>query len=189
MSAPASPAAAPSAARGLHGILAEFDSVEPLLAATERVRDAGFTRFDVHAPIPIHGLDEAMGIRMSWLPWLVACGGATGAVTGLLLQWWTNGVDYPFLISGKPFFGLPAAVPIIFELAVLFASIAAVAGLFAVNGWPRLHHPLFSSEKFRDATAHRFFISIEAVDPRFDREATKALLRSLGAVGVEEVED
>jgi hypothetical protein len=173
----------------LWGLLAEFETVETLLAAAHRVREEGFTRFDAHAPVPVHGIDEAMGIRMSKLPWVVAGGGATGASLGLLMQWWTNAHDYPFLISGKPLFGLPAAIPITFELTVLLGSIGAVAGLIFVTGFPRLHHPLFSSRRFRRATSDRFFISVEASDPRFDRERTRGLLESLAATSVEEIED
>jgi hypothetical protein len=173
----------------LWGLLAEFETVETLLAAVARVRDEGYTRFDAHAPVPVHGIDEAMGIRMSKLPWVVAGGGLTGASLGLLMQWWMNAYDYPFLISGKPLFGLPAAIPITFELTVLLGSIGAVLGLIVVTGFPRLHHPLFSSARFRRSTSDRFFVSIEADDPRFERAGTRALLESLAASHVEEIND
>ncbi len=168
-------------------LLAEFDDVGKVLAVSERLRDAGFSRWDVHTPIPIHGLDEAMGIRMSKLPWIVLGGGTTGLFAGLALQWFTNAFDYPFLISGKPLFGLPAAVPVTFELTVLLASLGAVGGLFVVNGWPRLHNPLFASDRFRRATTDRFFVSVDQADPCFDARETEALLTSLGAVHVETV--
>ncbi len=177
-----------TAAAGIGGLLAEFDSVPAVLAATEKVREAGFTHFDVHTPIPIHGLDEAMGLRASRLPLLALAGGVTGATAGLGLQWFTNAFDYPLLISGKPLFGLPAAIPVTFELTVLFASLAAVIGLFVFNRWPQLHSPLFSCERFLRASDDRFFISIGAEDPLFDRERTRELLSSLGARYVEEVE-
>ncbi|HPC83767.1 MAG TPA: DUF3341 domain-containing protein [Thermoanaerobaculaceae bacterium] len=171
----------------LWGVLAEFDSVEALLAAAEKVRAAGFSRWDVHTPIPIHGLDEAMGIRPSPIPWLALGGGVTGAAAGLLLQWFTNAFDYPFLVSGKPLFGLPVAVPVTFELTILLASLGAVGSLFVFCGWPQLHHPLFANERFARASSDRFFISIEAADPRFDETATKWLLEDGGARAVEEV--
>lgn len=171
------------------GLLAEFETVEALLAAVERVRLEGYTRFDAHAPVPVHGIDEAMGIRMSKLPWVVAGGGIAGASCALLMQWWMNAHDYPFMISGKPLFGLPAAIPITFELTVLLGSIGAVLGLFVVTGFPRLHHPLFASERFRRSTADRFFVSIEAEDPKYDGAATRALLESLGPSHLEEILD
>ncbi|MEW6337972.1 MAG: DUF3341 domain-containing protein [Acidobacteriota bacterium] len=173
----------------LYGLLAEFDSVGKLLAAAERVREAGFTRFDAHSPIPVHGLDEAMGIRPSRLPLLVLGGGASGLGAGLLLQWWTNAVDYPFMISGKPLFGLPAAIPVTFELTILLSALGVVGGLVVANGWPQFHHPLFASERFRRATTDRFFVSVEAADPRFELETVRGLLESAGASHVEEVED
>jgi hypothetical protein len=173
----------------LWGLLAEFETVDAVIAAAAQVRGAGFTRFDTHAPVPMHGIDEAMGIRMSKLPWVVALGGAIGVSAALLMQWWMNAYDYPFKISGKPLFGLPAAIPISFELTVLLGALGAVVGLVFVTGLPRLSHPLFSSERFRRATSDRFFLSIEAEDPRFDRARTRALLESLAATHVEEVMD
>jgi Alternative complex III, ActD subunit len=172
----------------LWGLVAEFDTAAAVLHAAENVRDEGYTRFDVHSPIPIHGLDEAMGLRMTRLPWFVLLGGATGAAVALLLQWWTNGVNYPFIISSKPLFGLPANIPITFELTVLFAAIGAFVGMLAANGLPRLYHPLFKVERFRRASDDRFFVSIEAADPKFDPVATRAFLESLGGGVVEPVE-
>ena len=179
---------APPAPR-LWGVLAEFESVDVLLPAVEKVREAGFAAFDVHTPIPIHGLDEAMGIRSSRIPLVVLGGGVAGAAAGLALQWWTNAVAYPFKISGKPLFGLPAAIPIAFELTVLLASLGAVVALVVANGWPMLYHPLLKVERFRRASRDRFFVSIEAADPRFDLAAVTALLSSLGASAVETVEE
>jgi hypothetical protein len=172
----------------MRGLLAEFDSVPAVLAATEKVRAAGYAHFDVHTPIPIHGLDEAMGLPPSRLPLLVLVGGGAGAAMGLALQWFTNAFDYPLRVSGKPLFGLPAAIPVTFELTVLFGALAAVVGLFAFNRWPQLHSPLFSCERFLRATDDRFYISIGAEDPLFDRERTHALLTGLGALHVDEVE-
>jgi hypothetical protein len=108
-------------------------------------------------------------------------------LAGLALQWFTNAFDYPFLISGKPLFGLPAAVPVTFELTVLLASLGAVGGLFVVNGWPRLHNPLFESERFRRATTDRYFVTVDEGDPRYDDLETTELLWSLGAIHVETV--
>ena len=173
----------------LWGVLAEFDSVDVLLPAVEKVRKAGFTAFDVHTPIPLHGLDEAMGIRPSRIPLVVLGGGLAGATAGLALQWWTNAVDYPFKISGKPLFGLPAAIPVAFELTVLLAALGAVVALVVANGWPQFYHPLLKVERFRRASQDRYFVSVEADDPRFERAAVVALLTSLGATAVEEVED
>lgn len=167
--------------------LVEFDDGHQLLHACEQMRDAGFTRWDAHTPFPVHGLNDAMGLRPSKLPWLVLGGGLTGLALGLLMQWWMNAVDYPYLISGKPLFSLPANIPVIFELTILLSAFAAFFGMLLINGLPRFHHPVFSSARFHKVTDDRFFISVEAGDPRFDRVQTREFLAGLGGVGIEEL--
>jgi hypothetical protein len=174
-------------AGGPYGYLVAFDSVEQLLQAAARVRDAGYTRWDAHTPFVVHGLDAAMGIRPTILPYLVFAGGLTGTTCGILLQWFTNAHDYPFLISGKPIFSLPANIPVAFEMTILFAALTALVGMLALNLLPQLAHPLHASRGFKRATNDRFFISIEARDPIFDPVATRELLESLGGSAVEEV--
>lgn len=173
----------------LYGLLAEFSTVDDILTAAEKVRDAGFTHWDVHTPFPIHGMDKAMGIRRTILPWISMSFGMTGTTVGLLMQWWMNAVDYPYLISGKPLFSLPANIPVIFELTVLFGALSTVVGVMMLNGLPRLYHPLITSERFLKVTDNKFFITIEASDPKFSRNGTKDFLNSLGSEAVEEVED
>jgi len=182
-------AAAESPETRLWGYLVEFKDVESLLSAAEKIRDAGYTRWDAHTPFPVHGLNDAMGLRATRLPWIVFLAGLAGAGTGLGLQWFTNAFDYPFLISGKPLFSLPANIPVVFELTILFAAVAAFVGMLALNGLPRPYHALFGSRRFRRVTADRFFISVEAADPRFDEERTWSLLESLGGEGLERIEE
>jgi hypothetical protein len=180
---------APQLPKGPHyGVLAEFATPADLYHACERVRDAGFTRWDAHSPFPVHGLEKAMGIRRSPLPWIVLAAGLTGAALGFGLQWWVHASAYPLVISGKPYFAWPAMIPITFELGVLFAAFGAVFGMFGLNRLPMHHHPLFSSKVFERVTDDAFFISIESWDPRFDPSATGKLLESLGARSVELVE-
>jgi len=173
----------------LWGYLVEFEGVPPLLEAAEKVRDAGYRKWDCHTPFPVHGLNDAMGVRPTRLPWLVLGAGITGATVGLAMQYWTNAVDYPFLISGKPLFSLPANIPVSFELTILFSAVTAFLGMLVLNNLPEWYHALFHSPRFRRATADRFYISIEARDPRFDAEATRAFLESLGGSPVEEVKE
>lgn len=172
---------------GVYGYLATFDKVDELLVAAARVRDAGYTRWDAHTPFVIHGLDAAMGVKKTVLPYIVFAAGLTGTAAGILLQWWTNAVDYPFLISGKPLFSLPANIPIAFETTILFAALSALVGMLALNGLPQLSHPLFQNRSFKRATDDRFLISIEAADPLFDRVKTRELLQSMSGAAVEEV--
>ena len=184
--------------QSLYGLLAEFDSVDALLSAAERVREAGYRSWDCHTPFPVHGLDEAMGQRRTILPWIVFLAGSTGTVIGLVLQWWANATSlavpyalrgYQFAVSGKPLFSLPANIPVLFELTILLAALAAVFGMLILNRLPRLHHPVLTSERFRRMSQDRFFIAIEAEDLKFDEVESTQLLRSVGAVGVEVLEE
>lgn len=178
-----------SAEQGLFGLLVEFDEPDRLVEACRRVRDEGFEKWDAHTPFPIHGMDRAMGIRPTRLPLLILAGGLTGLSLALLMQWWMNAVDYPFLISGKPLFGLPANIPVTFELTVLLSALTAFFGLWGSNGMPRLYHPVFKSERFRRASADRFFIVLEASDARFELKRTQEFAESLGGVHVQRLEE
>ncbi len=173
----------------LYGLLVEFDGVDPLVTAAAQVRDAEYTKWDVHSPFPVHGLDDAIGVRATRLPYLVFVAAAGAAAAALLLQWWTNAFDYPLIISGKPLFSLPANIPVTFELTILLGAVTAFVGMLARNGLPQPYHPLFNSRRFRRATSDRFFIAIEATDPRFDAGATRAFLESLGGGTVEEIRE
>lgn len=184
----------------LYGLIAEYSNPAEVVHAAAKVRDAGYRYWDCHTPFPVHGLDQAMGVRRTILPVLVFGAGATGCLTGFLLQAFTNGsslsvwagvwvTGYPFLISGKPLLSVPAFIPVIFELTILFSVLATVGLLLLLNGLPRLYHPLFRSDRFRRASDDKFFISIEARDPRFYRSKTEQLLKSTGATAVEAVED
>ena len=170
-----------------YGVLGQFATTGELLRACEAVRDSGFTRWDAHSPFPVHGLDAAMGLRRSVLPYVIFAAAMLGAAGGLALQGWASAVEYPLVISGKPFFSWQAFVPIVFELAVLCGALAAVFGMLGLNQLPTLHHPLFHSRRFERASDDAFFISIEAWDPKFDVERCAAFLRDAGAVEVEVV--
>jgi len=180
--AEASKAAAPES---LAGLLAEFPSVETLKAAAARVRDEGFTRWDVHSPFPLHGIERAMGVRPTPLPWLVLAAGVAGGLTALGMQWWMNAISYPQIISGKPFFSLPANIPVAFELIVLFSALAAFGGALALNQLPQFSHFLFRAKRFHRVTTDGFFLSVAAADPKFDEASTPELLQSFGATDVE----
>jgi hypothetical protein len=173
---------------GTWGVLAEFDSPAALLRAAERVRDAGFTSWDTHSPFPVHGLERAMGLKRSMVPLGVLVLGLGGAATGMGLQFWVSKYAYPLIVSGKPLFSWPAFVPIMFECGVLGGALGAVLGFLGLSRLPRHHHPLFNSRRFERVTDDRFFISIEAADPRFDAAETRRLLERAGALAVETVE-
>jgi len=170
------------------GVLARFDGTKELYHGCEMVRDAGYTKWDAHAPFPVHGLDEAMGLRASKLPFLVLATGLAGAAAGMLLQWWVHTYAYPLVISGKPLFSWQAFVPVTFELGILGGALGAVLGMLAFNQLPMLHHPLFNSEQFELVTDDGFFISIESWDAKFDPKQTVDFLEQAGASHVELVD-
>jgi hypothetical protein len=181
-------AAAASATGSLWGVLAEFDSPASLYRAAERVRDAGFEKWDTHSPFPVHGLERAMGLKRSMVPVAVLVLGLGGAAAGMALQWWVSTRAYPLVVSGKPFFSWPAFVPIMFECGVLGGALGAVFGFLGLSKLPRHHHPLFASTRFERVTDDKFFLSVEASDPRYGGDDTVRLLERLGAQHVELVE-
>ncbi|MBW2734441.1 MAG: DUF3341 domain-containing protein [Deltaproteobacteria bacterium] len=171
----------------LWGVLAEFSGPGDIFRACERVRDAGYTRWDSYTPYPVRNLDKAMGLSASKVPWVVFFLGILGAVGGMTLQWWASVVEYPIVYGAKPFFSWQAFVPVTFELGVLCASLAAFFGLLHFARLPQHYHPLFTSERFQGVTDDKFFIAIEAADGKFNLQETVDLLRSVGATQVEEV--
>ena len=171
------------------GLLAEYDSAAAIFKACEQVRDAGYKRWDSYTPFPVHNLDKAMGIKPSVLPFIVFACGMTGAACGLLLQWWSSTIAYPLVIAGKPLFSFQANVPVTFELGILFSAFGAVFGMLGLNKLPQFYHPLFNIARFARVTDDKFFIAIEATDPKYDLEKTRKLLEETGATAVEEVED
>jgi len=173
----------------IHGIMAEFATPADIFHAAEKVRDAGYTRWDTHTPFPIHDMEEAMGVKRTLLPALVAAGGFTGVGLAYLMQWWMSAIDYELVVQGKPYNSWQAFVPITFELGILFAAFTSIIGMLALNGLPRWHHPLLKKERFLSSSDDRFFVSIEAQDPAFDPDRTRLLLEQAGATSIELVEE
>lgn len=170
------------------GVMAEFETVDSALHAARETRKAGYVKWDVHTPFPVHGMDEAMGIRPTRLPWVILLMGAIGVGAAQLMQHWMNGVDYPFTISGKPLVSWPSSIPITFEMMVLFAAFTAFFAMWMANDLPRWFHPLLRKPRFARATNDRFFVAIDARDPQFDAQRTADFLRGLHPASVELVE-
>ncbi|HVK88360.1 MAG TPA: quinol:electron acceptor oxidoreductase subunit ActD [Kofleriaceae bacterium] len=171
----------------LYGVLAEYDTPGELIDAARKVRDAGYTDFDCYSPFPVHGIDEAMGIKRTILPLIVFGGGCAGLLGGIFLQWWMNAYNWPWNIAGKPAWSIPANVPIAFEATILFAVFASFFGMWILNKLPQVWHPFFRSDRFARVTDDAFVLGIEARDRHFDREATVKLLKDAGAIDVENV--
>jgi hypothetical protein len=164
---------------GPYGLLAEFDSAQTLLGAAEAVKAAGYTRTDAFSPFPIHGLAEAIGFHEKQVAPLILVGGLTGLFGGFGLQYYCQVIAYPMNIGGRPFYSWVAWIPPTFEMTILFAALAAVFGMLALNGLPEPYHPVFNAPRFDRASQDGFFLVIEARDPRFDLEKTRAFLAGL----------
>ena len=173
----------------VHGVMAEFATPADLYHAAEKVRDAGYRRWDVYSPFAIHGMDEAMGNPPTRLPLLVGFMGLTGAGLGYLMQWWITTAAYPLVVQGKPYEAWEQFVPITFEIGVLFTAFTTLLGMLAFNKLPMWHHPLMKKERFLRVSDDRFIICIESKDPKFDPASTRALLEKAGATGIDLVEE
>jgi hypothetical protein len=178
--------------------LAEYDTPNALAGAAMKVRDAGYQSWDCHTPYPMHGLDEAMGLKPTRIGIISFVFGMAGIGIAVLLMQYTNawqfnfldiGWGYPLVVGGKPPGAFPSMVPIMFELGVLLTGFATLFGLLGIIKLPRHNHPIFISDRFEAATDDKFFISIEADDQKFDLERTKALLESTSPTFLELVEE
>lgn len=159
--------------------LAEFETADAIVGAAEKVFAAGYEKWDVHTPYPVHGMDKAMGLSDSRLGWIVLTAGLTGLTAAVAMIQWMNGYDYPLIIGGKPADAFASMVPIMFELTVLFSAFGAVLGMFGLNELPRHHHPVFYSDRFENCSRDKFFVSIEAQDKQFDLDKTRAFLEAM----------
>ena len=162
-----------------YGLLAEFDDPTALVAAARRAHEAGYRRLDTFSPFPIEEAWEAIGHHDRRLSVIVLAGGIAGLLTGIGLQEWVHQLAYPINIAGKPLNSWPQFVPVTFELTILFASIAAVLGMIVLNGLPQPYHPVFNVEEFARASRDKFFLCIEASDPKFNPETTRHFLKGL----------
>ena len=172
-----------------YGIIAEFDTTADVLHAAEKVRQAGFRRWDVFTPFPIHGMDRAMGMKNSPVGWFSFLGGVTGYTTGMVMIWWMNAYDYRIVVGGKPMFSPYGAFPPSYELTILFGAFGALFGMLFLNRLPRLHHPLLKHKRFEQVTHDKFFIVIETSDPKYSETETRKLLETTGSKHIEMVEE
>jgi ActD protein len=172
----------------LYGVIAQFESPNDLVHAARKVYEAGYRRINGYSPYPIEELSEAIGFTHTSLPLIVFIGGLVGGIAGFGMQYWMEVINYPLNVGGKPFNSWPAFIPITFECIVLAAAFSAVLGMLILNKLPQPYHPVFNAPNFALATRDRFFLAVEANDPKFDHEKVVRLLQSLNALEVNDVE-
>ncbi|MEW5794792.1 MAG: DUF3341 domain-containing protein [Candidatus Zixiibacteriota bacterium] len=171
----------------VYSVLAEFATSGELLKAAEKVRDAGYRKFDCHSPFPIHGMDAAMGLPRSKVGYIAGISGLCGGLFGMWMQWWTSSVDYPVVISGKPYFSFQAFIIVTFGLTILGAALGAVVGMLFLNRLPQWFHGNFYSENFKRFSDDAFIISIESDDPNFEPERVRKFFETIGGRNIEVV--
>src|SRR5437763_1639474 len=159
-----------------YGMIAEFRTAAAVLHAAEKVRDAGFRKWDVFSPFPVHGMDRAMGLRNSKVGWFAFLGGVAGYATGMLMIWFMNTLDYPIVVGGKLMFSPYSAFPPSYELTILLGAFGSLFGMLFLNRLPRLHHPLLKNKRFSLVTHDRFFVVSECEDPQYSEEEARKLL-------------
>jgi len=172
-----------------YGLMAEFDSVNSLVDAANRTREAGYKRIDAYSPFPVEGLAEAIEFHHDEVPLVVLIGGLIGGLSGYLMQYWISVVSYPVNVGGKPYHSWPAFIVPTFELTILFAGIFAVFGMLALNGLPMPYHPVFNVPRFAFATKDRFFLIVFSSDPKYNPVEVRRLLESFGPRSISEVPD
>ena len=172
-----------------YGLMAEFDTPADAMHAAETVRDAGFTRWDVHTPFPVHGMDEAMGLGNSKVGWFTFFCGLCGFFGGMLMIWYMNAYDYKIPVGGKPNFSPFGSFPVAYEMTILFGAFGSLFGMLFLNKLPRLNHPLLKNLRFADVTHDKFFLVIEADDPKYEEEETRVILKKAGSNHIELVNE
>jgi hypothetical protein len=172
----------------IYGLMAEFEDANALVDAAKRTYAEGYRKTDAYSPFPIEAVWEALHANDRRVQLFVLCGGIFGALAGFGLCYWTQVIAYPMNVGGRPHNSWPSFIPVTFEVTILIASFTAVIAMFALNGLPMPYHPVFNVPRFAMASRDRFFLAIEATDPKFDRTRTFEFLRSLGPREVNEIE-
>lgn len=170
-----------------YGMIASFPNAAAFLHAAEKVRDAGYQKWDTYSSFPVHGMPAAQGQPRSKVPVFTLCGGITGFLLGLFIVWFMNAYDYPLIVGGQPFFSPVFPFPIMYELTILLSAFGTLGGMFITNLLPQHYNPLFNNEKFLEVSADRLVIAIETRDSKFDLLATRHFLEEIGGTDIEEV--
>ncbi len=171
----------------IFGLLAEFSSVDTVVAAARRTYEAGYRKIDAYSPFPVEELSEAIGFHRNGVALVCLIGGLLGGTGGFMLQWWINTINYPINVGGRPYNSWPAFIIVTFEMTILFGGLSAVFGMLTLNGLPQPYHPLFNAPRFSLATRDRFFVVILSSDPKYDPAETRTFLEGLSPNSISEV--
>lgn len=184
------PGAASSSEADIHAVMGVYDTPADAMHAAEAVRDGGYRRWDVHTPFPVHGMDDAMGLKHSKVGWFSFIGGASGYTIGMLMIYWMNAVDYDIVVGGKPMFSPFYAFPVSYECTILLSAFGTLIGMAFLNRLPKLHNPLLANRTFCQGASHdKFIVVIETSDPRYSQTETRELLEKTGCKHIEYVEE
>lgn len=170
-------------AKYVSGVVGFIANEHKLLEAASQTYAAGYRKFDTISPFPIHGMDAAMGLKPSFIPWVTFIAGLTGCTLGGLFTWWTSAVDYGLNVGGKPLWSLPAFIPIMFELTILFGALCSVGAMIIANGLPKVDPPIIDP----DLTCDKFAVFIPETEAGYSAEKAKAHLQSIGAIDIRDV--
>ena len=171
------------------GLIATFGNTHRLYRAAEEIRDTGFKHWDVYSPFPVHGLEDAMGLKRSKVPIFTLVGGVVGFIIGMSMAWYMGEFDFPLIVGGKPYFSPIFSFPVAFEMTILLACFGAFFGMFITNRLPRHHHPVMDYKKWPGITDDQFLILLEAKDEQFDLEKTRQFLEGLNSLEVIELKE
>ncbi len=169
--------------RVIGGMAAIFLKESQVLKAAALTRESGFVKFDAISPYPIHGMEEACGIKRSTIPYVTFGAGVLGLGLALALVYYTSVINWPINVGGKPMFSLPAFIPIMFELTVLFAALCSVGALFFHAKMPKIDPPTID----KDLTSHKFAIFIPENDIGYNEDRITRMMNELGAAEVKKV--
>lgn len=170
--------------KGTPGVAGIWLDEHKLVEAAAKTKQAGFKNFEAISPFPLHGIDEAMGIPRSFIPWVTFTFGLVGFSFGTWFTWWSSSVDWPVIIGGKPMWSLPAFIPIMFECTILLGALSSVGALIYLAGLPKVEPPVIDP----DLSSHKFALFIPQTEPGFEAGKVEQMFKQLGAVEVKRTE-
>lgn len=169
-------------AKGHPGVAGIWEDEHEFVEAARKTHEAGHKNIEAISPYPLHGIDDAIGIPRSFIPWVTFTFGTIGCLFGIWFTWWTSSQDWAINVGGKPMWSLAAFIPVIFECTILLSALSSVGAMIVLNGLPKVDPPTIDP----DLTSHKFALWIP--NSSADPAKLKDLFKSLGASDVKEAE-